>query len=294
MGFWRQNGRFYYTTDLPLAISGSQDAAPLRDAVALDITDVVTDRRRLAWTLAGSTLLVSLLASGIGILMARNRLVHSAITSLLDVMQTFPTFVYLAPFALFFGIGASSAVMLTLVYAMPPIIRITAHGILEVSPQVLEATDSAGQTSWQRLVKVELPMARRTIVVGLNQTTLAALSMATLAAFVDGPGLGQPVLDALKILDVGGGFVPGALIVATFAFLNGLYFAGIAATFAMALGTGITVATLAALAVWAKDLAIGVGGAAERTAIIHRVIEIGGAAFVLILGLTLLSAALYG
>ncbi|MCA9973965.1 MAG: PAS domain-containing protein [Anaerolineales bacterium] len=67
----RQNGRFYYTTDLPLAISGSQDAAPLRDAVALDITDVVTDRRRLAWTLAGSTLLVSLLASGIGILMAR-------------------------------------------------------------------------------------------------------------------------------------------------------------------------------------------------------------------------------
>lgn len=86
----------------------------------------------------------------------------------------------------------------------------------------------------------------------------------------------------------------GALIVSTFAFLNGLYFAGIASTFAMAIGTGLTVAALAALAVWAKDVAIGVGGAAERTAFIHRVIEIGGAAFVLIIGLTLLSAALYG
>ena len=95
------------------------------------------------------------------------------------------------------------------------------------------------------------------------------------------------------ILAVGLRPCSGALIVATFAFLNGLYFAGIASTFAMALGTGITVAALAALAVWAKDLAIGIGGAAERTAIIHRSIEIAGAAFVFIIGLTLLSAALY-
>jgi ABC-type nickel/cobalt efflux system permease component RcnA len=84
----------------------------------------------------------------------------------------------------------------------------------------------------------------------------------------------------------------GALIVLTFAFLNGLYFAGIASTLAMALGTGITVATLAAMAVWAKDAAIRVGGAAERGATVQRVIEIGGAALVFLFGIMLLTAAL--
>jgi ABC-type nickel/cobalt efflux system permease component RcnA len=96
------------------------------------------------------------------------------------------------------------------------------------------------------------------------------------------------------ILAVGLRPCSGALIVATFAFLNGLYLAGIASTFAMALGTGITVATLAALSVWAKDLAIGIGGAAERGAFIHRVIEIGGAGLIFVMGLMLLSASLYG
>lgn len=94
------------------------------------------------------------------------------------------------------------------------------------------------------------------------------------------------------ILAVGLRPCSGALIVLTFAFLNGLYFAGIAATFAMAIGTGLTVAVLAALAVWAKDAAIRIGGAAERGAAVHRVIEIGGAAMVFLFGLTLLLAAL--
>lgn len=95
------------------------------------------------------------------------------------------------------------------------------------------------------------------------------------------------------ILAVGLRPCSGAIIVLTFAFLNGLYSAGIASTFAMAAGTGITVATLAALAVWAKDIAIGIGGAADRAEKIHRVIEIGGAALVFVLGLLLLSASLY-
>ena len=128
-------------------------------------------------------------------------------------MQTMPTFVYLLPIVLFFGIGASAAVVSTLIYALPPIIRIAGFGIREVSKTTIEATDSAGQTYWQRLIKVQLPMARKTIIVGLNQTTLAALSMATLAAFVNGPGLGKPVLAGLRINDVGTAFVPGALIV---------------------------------------------------------------------------------
>ncbi len=141
------------------------------------------------------------------------RTVTSAINTVLDIMQTLPTFVYLLPIVLFFGIGASAAVVCTLIYALPPIIRIAGYGIRSVSATTIEATDSAGQTSRQRLTKVQLPMARATIVVGLNQTIMAALSMATIASFVDGPGLGQPVLSALIKNDVGGAFVPGMLIV---------------------------------------------------------------------------------
>ena len=135
------------------------------------------------------------------------------ITPVLDLMQTMPTFVYLLPIVLFFGIGVSGAVVCTLVYALPPLIRIAGFGIREVSTTTIEATDSAGQTSWQRLRKVQVPMARKTIIVGLNQTTMAALSMATIASFINGPGLGKPVLAALIRGDFGGGFVPGALIV---------------------------------------------------------------------------------
>jgi len=149
----------------------------------------------------------------IAVLIANNRMANTIISTVLDLMQTMPTFVYLLPVVLFFGIGASAAVVSTLIYALPPIIRIAGHGIRSVSPTTIEATDSAGQSSWQRLIKVQLPMARKTIVVGLNQTIMAALSMATIASFVDGPGLGKPVLSALERLDVGGAFVPGALIV---------------------------------------------------------------------------------
>ena len=135
------------------------------------------------------------------------------ITTILDLMQTMPTFVYLGPIVLFFGIGASGAVVATLAYALPPIVRIAGHGIRSVSATTIEATDSSGQTARQRLTKVQLPMARPTIVVGLNQTIMAALSMATLAAYIDGPGLGKPVFRALVKNDVGGALVPGALIV---------------------------------------------------------------------------------
>ena len=141
------------------------------------------------------------------------RVGNSIINTILDIFQTMPTFVYLLPIVLFFGIGASAAVVCTLIYALPPLIRIAGHGIRSVSTTTIEATDSAGQTSWQRLRKVQLPMARKTIVVGVNQTIMAALSMATIAAYVDGPGLGQPVLSALFKNDVGGAFVPGMLIV---------------------------------------------------------------------------------
>ena len=126
--------------------------------------------------------------------MAHSSRARSIITPILDVMQTLPSFTYLLPLMLLFGIGAPAAVVCTLIYSLPPVMRISAHGLQNLSATALEATDSMGQTPWQRLSKVELPMAKRTIIVGINQTTMAALSMATIAAFINGPGLGQPVV----------------------------------------------------------------------------------------------------
>src|SRR3954467_12640402 len=149
----------------------------------------------------------------VGILMARSKPATTCITPILDVMQTMPAFAYLAPLTLFFTIGPAAAVAITLVYAIAPLIRITAHGIRTVAPGTVEAADSLGATRRQTLYKVQLPMARRTIVVGLNQCTMAALSMATIAALIDGPGLGQPVAQALQSLDIGTAFVSGIAIV---------------------------------------------------------------------------------
>lgn len=173
------------------------------------------------WSSAIDLLIVTFVAVAIAVLVgmplaiwiASSRRAERVVTAFLDLMQTMPTFVYLVPVVLFFGIGASAAVVCTLIYALPPIIRIAGFGIRSVSPTTIEATDSAGQTFWQRLFKVQLPMARATIVVGLNQTIMAALAMATIAAYVNGPGLGKDVLRALRTIDIGGGFVPGALIV---------------------------------------------------------------------------------
>jgi glycine betaine/proline transport system permease protein len=173
------------------------------------------------WQESMDLLIVTAVAVGLSIiigipfaiLMARSKVARSIITPILDVMQTLPTFTYLLPIMLLFGIGAAAATICTLIYALPPVMRIASHGIREVSATTLEATTSLGQTSWQRLTKVELPMAKRTIIVGINQTTMAALSMATIAAFINGPGLGQPVVRALIALNVGQAFVPGLCIV---------------------------------------------------------------------------------
>ena len=173
------------------------------------------------WSDSLDLLIVTLLSVGfavligmpVAVLIGTSRRAASIVTPVLDLMQTMPTFVYLIPVVLFFGIGASGAVVCTLVYALPPMIRIAGHGIRSVSPTTIEATDSAGQGWWQRLTKVQMPMARPTTIVGLNQSTMAALSMATIASFIDGPGLGKPVLNGLVKGDVGAAVVPGFLIV---------------------------------------------------------------------------------
>lgn len=138
---------------------------------------------------------------------------HGLVTPVLDVMQVMPTFVYLAPLTLLFLIGPAAATIATLIYAMPPVIRLTAHGIRSVPIETLEAAESLGSTRLQALRKVMLPMAKRTIVIGINQTIMAALAMVTIAALVAAPGLGQTVVQALESQDVGTAFNAGLAIV---------------------------------------------------------------------------------
>jgi glycine betaine/proline transport system permease protein len=173
------------------------------------------------WQESVDLLIITALAVGlciviglpIGIAMARRSWVSAVVTPFLDLMQTMPSFAYLIPFALIFSIGPACALIVTVVYSIPPLIRITEHGLRSVSPTTMEAAGSLGATKRQLLRKVQLPMARRTIVLGINQCTLAALSMATIAAFVNGPGLGVPNVQALENLDIGTAAVTGLAIV---------------------------------------------------------------------------------
>jgi glycine betaine/proline transport system permease protein len=161
-----------------------------------------------------SAVLVSLLIGiPLGIWAGVSDRVNRVVTPVLDFMQTMPTFVYLAPLTLVFLIGPASAVIATLIYAAPPVIRIAAHGIRQTPKETLEAAQSLGTTRFQLLRQVMLPMAKRTIVIGINQTIMAALSMVTIAALIDAPGLGRVVLRSLQSLDVGAAFNAGLSIV---------------------------------------------------------------------------------
>ncbi|CAB5240669.1 unannotated protein [freshwater metagenome] len=135
------------------------------------------------------------------------------LTPILDLAQILPTLVYLAPLALFFLIGAASATIATMVYSIPISIRITSHAIRNLNYSPIEASTSMGATTKQTLAKVQLPMAKQMIVLGINQTVMAALSFVVIAALIGAPGLGKPVVDALIIRNVGQGFVAGLAVV---------------------------------------------------------------------------------
>ncbi len=166
----------------------------------------------LALTLA-AVLLSLIIGIPAGIIAGRSDRFMNAIRPVLDVMQIMPTFAYLAPFALFFLIGPATAAIVTMIYAVPPAIRITALGIRGVAPASVEAATSLGSTSHQLLTKVQLPMARRTIILGINQTIMMALSMVVITALVDAPGLGKNIIKALQLNDVGLAFDAGLAIV---------------------------------------------------------------------------------
>ncbi|MBB6454673.1 glycine betaine/proline transport system permease protein/glycine betaine/proline transport system substrate-binding protein [Salirhabdus euzebyi] len=149
----------------------------------------------------------------IGILMSKSKVIQSILTPVLDFMQTMPAFVYLIPTAAFFAIGMPPGVFAALIFAAPPTIRLTNLGIRQVSKELVEASEAFGSTGLQKLIKVELPMAKSTIMAGINQTVMLSLSMVVVASMIGAPGLGREVIRALQRADVGAGFVAGLGIV---------------------------------------------------------------------------------
>ncbi|WP_284699726.1 ABC transporter permease [Planococcus beigongshangi] len=160
-----------------------------------------------------ASLLSVIIGVPIGILMAKSKIAENLITPVLDFMQTMPAFVYLIPAVAFFSIGMVPGIFASLIFATPPTIRFTNLGIRQVSEELVEAAEAFGSTGAQKLFKVELPMAKDTIMAGINQTVMLALSMVVIASMIGAPGLGREVLSALQRTDVGSGFIAGLSIV---------------------------------------------------------------------------------
>ncbi|MDA5107595.1 ABC transporter permease [Brevibacillus thermoruber] len=148
-----------------------------------------------------------------GIWCARNDSVRNVVTPLLDFMQTMPAFVYLIPAIFFFGLGKVPGVIASVIFAMPPTIRLTNLGIRQVPKELIEASDAFGSTSWQKLFKVQLPLAKTTIMAGVNQSIMLALSMVVIASMIGAKGLGADVYRAVTQINIGAGFEAGLAIV---------------------------------------------------------------------------------
>ena len=173
------------------------------------------------WEAAMESLTLILLATAVslavgiplGIIAAKVRAVESAILPVLDVMQTMPAFVYLVPIVILLSTGNPVALIATVVFAMPPAVRLTMLGIQQVPKDTVEAAQAFGATPWQTLFKVELPLSLRSIMAGVNQVIMLSLSMVVIAALAGAGGLGEPVVSGLTQLDVGAAFVGGVGIV---------------------------------------------------------------------------------
>ncbi len=148
-----------------------------------------------------------------GILMARSDRAERLITPILDAMQTMPSFVYLIPALMFFGMGKVPSMFATIIYAVPPVIRLTNVGIRTVDVEAVEAAKAFGATPRQVLFDVQLPLAKPSIMVGINQTTMMALAMVVIGSMIGAKGLGMEVLLSISRIDVGRGFEAGISIV---------------------------------------------------------------------------------
>nr|WP_210211452.1 proline/glycine betaine ABC transporter permease [Azospirillum griseum] len=160
-----------------------------------------------------STTLSLLIGVPLGIAMARSRLADGVGATLLDFMQTMPAFVYLIPAVMFFGLGRVPGILATVIFAMPPAVRLTALGIRQVPAELVEAGRAFGCKDHQLLLKVQLPNALPSIMAGVNQTMMMALSMIVVASMIGAGGLGNVVLQGIQRLDIGLGFESGLAVV---------------------------------------------------------------------------------
>lgn len=174
------------------------------------------------WDQGMQTLALMIVATGLsiiigiptGILMSRSEWLRKLILPILDIMQTMPSFVYLIPVVMLFGLGKIPAIIATVIYAVPPLIRLTDLGIRLVDKEVLEASRAFGANTKQQLLGVQLPLALPNIMAGINQTTMMALAMVVIASMIGARGLGQEVLMGINRLEVGRGLLAGLAIVA--------------------------------------------------------------------------------
>lgn len=160
-----------------------------------------------------SSLIAIVIGIPLGIWMAKSSKAEVVIKPILDFMQTLPAFVYLIPAVAFFGIGMVPGVLASVIFAMPPTVRMTNLGIRQVPEDLIEAADSFGSTSWQKLIGLQLPMAKNTIMSGVNQTMMLGLSMVVIASMIGALGLGTQVYFAVGRNDAGAGFAAGIAVV---------------------------------------------------------------------------------
>ena len=173
------------------------------------------------WDAGMQTLSLMIMATAIsiiigiplGVITAKSNPVRSVMLPVLDIMQTLPSFVYLIPVVMLFGLGKIPAIIATVIYAVPPLIRLTDLGIRLVDREVLEASRAFGASSTQQLFGVQLPLALPNIMAGINQTTMMALSMVVIASMIGARGLGYEVLLGINRLEVGRGLLAGLGIV---------------------------------------------------------------------------------
>ena len=160
-----------------------------------------------------ATLIAILFGIPLGIIGGLSDRFYIVIKPILDFMQTMPAFVYLIPAIPFFGLGSVSAIMSTVIFSIPPVIRLTALGIRQIDHELIEASDSFGSTTMQKLLKVQLPLSLPTVMAGINQTIMLALSMVVIAAMIGAGGLGGEVWRAIQRLRPGDGFEAGIAVV---------------------------------------------------------------------------------
>jgi glycine betaine/proline transport system permease protein len=160
-----------------------------------------------------SVLVCTIVGIPLGIVAGRSDRFEAGLRPVLDAMQTTPAFVYLVPIVMLFSVGNVAGVLATIIFSLPPIIRLTSLGIRQVHPELVEAAQAFGATRSQVLIKVQIPLAMPTILAGLNQTIMMALSMVVIAALIGAGGLGSPVILGLNTLDIGLAVIGGLSIV---------------------------------------------------------------------------------